>query len=238
MAKSKIKLNAWAIIAAISFLFLAFAPYLSSLTLNIFRDQPIHMMLTNFIKSIFNLGNTVNFLACLGVTICIFTKIDAIGVTLASGLFWISNLVALIKTLSIIIKYGLFFRVLGSTFTEVLELTAYFVMFVVGVLFTILFFMKKSAPVFAKVVAFLPALILLVLSVIRFIGNTGNVITAITTGYDVLYSLVSNSTSTINTFVLFIGFMAIAFKLANFKKKPKNTVEISEDVVVENVVAE
>ena len=238
MAKSKIKLNAWAIIAALSFLYLAFAPYLSSLILNLFQDQPIHIMLVNFVKSIFNLGNTVNFLACLAVTICVFTKIDAIGVTVACGLFWLTNLIALIKTISILAKYGLFLQFLGSTFTEVLELAVYFVMFAVGVWFTILFFMKKSAPVFAKIVAFLPAVILLILFVIRFFGNTGNVITSLTNGSNFLYSFAMNSISTFNTFALLLGFIAIAFKLANFKKKPKSTAEISEDVVVENVVAE
>ena len=238
MAKSKIKLNIWAVIAAISFVYLAFAPYLSSLILNLFQDQPIHMMFLNFIKSVFNLGNTLNFLGCLGVAICIFTKIDAIAVTLASAIFWFSNLIAIIKSVSILIKYSLLLQFLGSTITELLETGAYFVMLVVGIWFTILFFMKKSAPLFAKIVTFLPALTFLLLFVIRFIGNTGNVLTSLTTGSNFLYSFVMNSTSTFNTFVIFIGFMAIAFKFANFKKKPKNTVEISEDVVIENAIAE
>ena len=41
-----------------------------------------------------------------------------------------------------------------------------------------------------------------------------------------------------NSFVLLVGLTAIAVKFANFKKKPKNTVEISEDIIVENVTAE
>ena len=41
-----------------------------------------------------------------------------------------------------------------------------------------------------------------------------------------------------STLVLLIGFTAVAIKLADLKKKPKNLVEISEDVVIENVTTE
>ena len=170
--------------------------------------------------------------------ICIFTKIDKLAVTLASGLFWLSSEIAFIKSIVILIKYEIFFKFLDSIFTDLLSGSVYFLMFIIGIWFTILFFTKKKTPKFAKVVVFLPAAIMALLLCIRFVGNTIDIFKAISQYGNVVYSILENTIHTFNTLVLFIGFLSIAFKFADVKKKPKNTVEINDQVVIENVNAE
>lgn len=114
-------------------------------------------------------------------------------------------------------------------------------MFAVAAWLTILFFKKKETPKFLKVLIFVPVAILAISFLSSFITNFFASITHLASGLPLkflLYSAFSVFSRIFNSFVLLVGLTAIAVKFANFKKKPKNTVEISEDIIVENVTAE
>lgn len=242
MSKLKKKISIWAVITALSFLYLAFIPYVSSPVYNILLGLGFPYIIKNFFASLLNLSNIIHFIACLLIAIGIFTKFDKIAVAAGSAMFWLSSIVSLILNIINSIKYGysLGFGYFASTFFHLL---AYFLLFAVALWVTILFFAKKPTPKIAKIIIFVPIVILAFILIFAFFSNTSNVISALTSGQAfkwTLYSIVINSMNTFNTLISLVGFTAAAFKIAEIgiKKSPENTVEINQDVVIENVTAE
>ena len=237
--KRKIKISS--VIAALSFIYLALCPYVLNPIYNILLGQPLASIFRNFFSVIFNFGNALNFIACLVIAIGIFTKFDKIAITITSALFWLSSLISLISLFANAIKMGYFAHVMTSAFSQMSYMFAYFLMFAVSLWLTILFFAKKETPKFLKVLVFIPvavlAIIMLITTITSFIALVTNLISGLSSNF-LLYSLFSTLIGIFNKLVLLIGFTAVTVKLANFKKKPKNTVEISKDVVIENVVTE
>ena len=241
MSITKKKISISAIIAALSFVYLALCPYVLNPIYNILLSQPFGMVIRNFLTSIFNFGNIINFVACIVIAVGIFTKFDKIAVTITSALFWVSSLVSLISGIINSIKYNYFRMNIVQVISLLSNMFVYFLMFAVALWLTILFFTKKETPKFLKVLIFVPVAILAIIFLASFITNFFALITNLVNGLSskfLLYSAFSVFTRIFNTFVLLVGFTAVAVKLSGFKKKPKNTVEISEDVVIENVVTE
>lgn len=241
MSITKKKISISAIIAALSFLYLAFCPYFLAPIYNLLLGQPLTALISTFISSIFNFSNIINFVACFIIAIGIFTKFDKIALTITSILFWISSLVSLISGIINSIKYDYYRMNLVSVISILANMLVYFLMFAVALWLTILFFTKKETPQFLKILIFIPVAILAIIFLASFITNFIAFITNLVSGLYVkflLYSAFSVFARIFNTLALLVGFTAIAVKLTGFKKKPKNTVEISEDVIVENVVTE
>ncbi len=238
MSSTKKKVSISAIIAALSFIYLAFCPYILNPIYNLILGQPFNMFIRYLISSIFSLGNILNFVACLVIVIGLFTKFDKIAVTVTSALLWFTSLLNLINLIINAINTNHFAHIPASTFSQISFMLVYFLMFAVALWLTVLFFTKKETPKFLKVLVFVPVAILLLICFFSFFTNISAIISAFVTGTSgkwLIYSLVINVTSIINRFILVLGFTAAAVKLADFKKKPKNTVEISENVVLENV---
>lgn len=242
MAKSNNKINIAAVITTISFLYLAFIPYITNVFYNLILGIDFTYVIRNLFSAIFNFGNAVHFVGCLLIAIGILTKFDKIALAASSSMFWLSILISLISNIINSTKYNYRLEVryyLSTAFS----LLIYFLFIAVGVLFTIFFFMKKPIPKLLKITVFVPVALLAISLIITFFSNTSNVISAFTGGFNiewVIYLLISNSVSTFNAFVNLIGFTVASFKIAeiSFKKKTKNTVEISGDIVIENVNAE
>ena len=241
MSISKKKISISAIIAALSFLFLAFYPYFLNPIHNILLGLSFSVIIRIIINSIFNFGNIVNFIACIITAVGIFTKFDKIAVAITSALFWFSSLFTLISGIINSIKFGYFRMNIVQVISLLSNMFIYFLMFAVAAWLTILFFKKKETPKFLKVLIFVPVAILAISFLSSFITNFFASITHLASGLPLkffLYSAFSVFSRIFNSFVLLVGLTAIAVKFANFKKKPKNTVEISEDIIVENVTAE
>lgn len=242
MSKLNKKINIWAIVAAISFLYLAFIPYITNPIYNLLLGYDFVSIIKLLLSTIFNFGNAVYFVGYILIAVGILTKFDKISLAAGSALFWLSSIVSLILNIINSIKHGysLGFGYFASTFFHLL---AYFLLFAVALWVAILFFAKKPTPKIAKIVIFVPLAILAVLLIFAFFSNTSNVISALTSGQAfqwTLYSIVINSMNTFNTLISFVGFTAAAFKIAEIgiKKSPENTVEISEGVIIENVTTE
>ncbi len=241
MALTKKKINISAIIVALSFIYLALCPYILNPIYNILLGQPFVMIISNLFKSIFNFGNIINFVACIVIAVGIFTKFDKIAVTITSALFWVGSLVSLISGIINSIKYDYYRIEFVSVLSILANMFVYFLMFAIALWLTILFFTKKETPKFLKILIFVPVAILAIIFLASFITNFFALITHLINGLSskfLLYSAFSVFARIFNTFVLLVGFTAVAVKLSGFKKKPKNTVEISEDVIIENVAAE
>ena len=233
MSITKKKISISAIIAALSFLFLAFYPYFLNPIHNILLGQSFSVIIRIIINSIFNFGNIVNFIACIITVVGIFTKFEKIAVAITSALFWFSSLFTLISGIINSIKFGYFRMNIVQVISLLSNMFIYFLMFAVAAWLTILFFKKKETPKFLKVLIFVPVAILAISFLSSFITN----FFALPLKF-FLYSAFSVFSRIFNSLVLLVGLTAIAVKFANFKKKPKNTVEISEDIIVENVTAE
>ena len=242
MSLKKKKISISAIIAAISFIYLAFCPYvLNPIIYNIILGQPFLSIIRSFFASIFALNNIINFIACLVMIVGIFTKFDKIAATITSALFWLSSLINLITLFINANKMGHFAHLPLSVFSQLSFMFSYFLMFAVSLWLTIMFFTKKEPPKFLKVLIFVPVAILGLIFLFSFISNLIGLITNLLSGMYgkfLLYSMFTVFGGIFSTLVLLIGFTAVAIKLADLKKKPKNLVEISEDVVIENVTTE
>ena len=240
MATNK-KISIPSIIAAISFIYLAFCPYIINPIFNILLGLDFNVIIRIIVNSIFNFGNIINFIACVITAVGIFTKFDKIAVAITSALFWLSSLVTLISGIINSIKYG-YFRMNAVQLISLLSnMLSYFLIFAIALWLAILFFKKKEVPKFLKIIAFAPVIIFALILFFTFFGDVSNIISPLTDGAPFRYffnTLIINSSSIFNRLVLVIGYAAVMAKLTDLKKKPKNTVEISENVVIENVTAE
>lgn len=241
MSLTKKKISISAIIAALSFLYLAFCPYFINPIYNAILGQTFTMIIKNLISSIFAFGNILNFVACLTIVVGIFTKFDKIAFAVTSAIFWLSTLIGLISGIINSVKYEYYTLGFATVVNSLSYMLVYFLMLGVAIWLTILFFTKKETPKLLKVLIFLPIAILALIHFFSFFTNVSDIISMLTAGASgkwFLYSVFSNCVSIFNRIIIFIGFVAVAVKLADFKKKSKNTVEINEELVVENVTAE
>ena len=241
MSLTKKKFSISALIACLAFLYLAFSPAVLNPFYNIILGQPFRTIISNFFASIFSFGSIISFIACLTTAVGIFTKFDKIAFAITSALFWLSSVISLITSIVNSFKYEYYQLGFGNIFSNLTYILTYFLFFAVALWLTILFFAKKETPKFLKGLVFVPVAILLLICFFAFFTNVSAIISAFVNGLGckwMLYSIITNLMSIFNRFVLLIGFTAAAFKLADLKKKPKNTVEISEEIVVENVTAE
>lgn len=241
MSLTKKKFSISALIACLSFLYLAFSPAVLNPFYNIMLGQPFRTIISNFFASIFSFGSIISFIACLTTAVGIFTKFDKIAFAITSALFWLSSVINLITSIVNSFKYEYYHLGFGNIFSNLTYILTYFLFFAVALWLTILFFAKKETPKFLKGLVFVPVAILLLICFFAFFTNVSAIISAFVNGLGskwMLYSIITNLMSIFNRFVLLIGFTAASFKLADLKKKPKNTVEISEEIVVENVTTE
>ena len=241
MSLTKKKISVSAIIAALSFLYLAICPVFLNPIYGLILENPFGIILRNLISYIFSFGNILNFLACLFIVIGIFTKVDKIAVTVTAAIFWLSSLIGLITNIANSIKYEYYTLTFAAVINSLSYMFAYFLLFAIALWLTILFFTKKETPKFLKLLVFLPIVVLAIIHLFSFFSNASGIISVLSAhanGKWVIYSLFSNLASIFNRLIAFIGFTAVAVKLANLKKKPKNTVEISEEITIEKVVAD
>lgn len=241
MSLTKKKFSVSAIIAALSFLLLAFVPYFTSTLYYLIMSNGISFILKNIISSIFNLSNIVNFFACIVMVVGIFTRFDKIAFTVTSGLFWLVTLINIITSIVNSVKYNFYQITFISVLSQLTYLFIYFLFFALGIWFAILFFAKKETPKALKILIFIPVAILAITVCVSFFTGIISLITNLVEGYSgkiAFYLTVSSLINIFNSFVLLVGFSTAAIKLANFKKKPKNTVEINPEIVVENVISE
>jgi hypothetical protein len=238
---TKKKISIPSIIAAISFIYLAFCPYIINPIFNILLGHNFNVIIRIIVNSIFNFGNIINFLACLITAVGIFTKFDKIAVAITSALFWLSSLVTLISGIINSIKYG-YFRMNAVQLISLLSnMLSYFLIFAIALGLTILFFKKKETPKFLKIVAFIPVIIFALILFFAFLNDALHIFSLIVDGVNIGYilnTLLFNALYLSDDFALVIGFGAVMAKLTDLKKKPKNTVEISENIVVENATNE
>ncbi len=242
MPKLKKKINISAVIATISFLYLAFIPLITTPLYNIILGNDFLSIIRILISTIFSLGSIVHFIGCIIFAVGIHTKFDKIAYAAGSTLFWLSVLISLISNILNSVKYNYKLGV-GHFISTGFSLFIYLLFIAVGVLFTVFFFIKKPLPKILRFAVFVPAALLGISLIFTFFSNTSNVISSFghNAGFKwVLYSVLSNSIGTINSLVNLIGFVTAGLKIAeiSFKKKSDNTVKISEDVVIENVTTE
>ena len=240
MATNK-KISIPSIIAAISFIYLAFCPYIINPIFNILLGHNFNVIIRIVVNSIFNFGNIINFLACVITAVGIFTKFDKIAVAITSALFWLSSFVNLITLFINANKTGLSAHFPLSVFSLLTHMLSYFLIFAIAIGLTILFFKKKETPKFLKIVAFIPVIIFALILFFAFLSDALHIFSLIAGGVNIGYllnTLLFNALDLSDDFALVIGFAAVMVNLTDLKKKPKNTVEISENIVVENVTAE
>ncbi|MBO5210404.1 MAG: hypothetical protein J6B80_00570 [Clostridia bacterium] len=240
MSLTKKKLNIWAVVAALSFLYLAFIPYIMSPIETILISEGFGYIIRNFFSALFNISNILSFVANILLAVGILTKFDKIAVAGACAILWLSGVISLITNIANSIKYG---YKLGFSyyFSSAFNLFTLFLLFAVTLVFAIFYFSKKPIPKLLKIALFIPVAFIGISFIFSFFTNTSNVISAIASGQELkwtIYSIVINSMNTINGLIRLVGFTAVAVKLADFKKKPENTIEINEEVVIENVTAE
>ena len=241
MSLTKKKFSISALITCLAFLYLAFSPAVLNPLYNIMLGQPFRTIISNFFASIFSFSSIISFIACLTTAVGIFTKFDKIAFAVTSGLFWLSTFINLIRLVIRLGANNYYQPILINIFSNLPYLFVYFIFFALGVWFAILFYNKKETPKALKILIFIPVAILAITVCVSFFTSIVSLITNLVEGYPskiTLYLIISTFVNIVKQFVLLIGFIAVAIKLSNFKKKPKNTVEISEEVVVENVVAE
>ncbi len=238
---TKKKISIPSIIAAISFIYLAFCPYIINPIFNILLGHNFNVIIRIIVNSIFNFGNIINFIACVITAVGIFTKFDEIAVAITSALFWLSSLVTLISGIINSIKYG-YFRMNAVQLISLLSnMLSHFLIFAIAIGLTILFFKKKETPKFLKIVAFIPVIIFALILFFAFLSDALHIFSLIAGGVNIRYllnTLLFNALDLSDDFALVIGYAAVMIKLTDLKKKPKNTVEISENVVIENVTTE
>ncbi len=241
MSLTKKKFSISALITCLAFLYLAFSPAVLNPLYNIMLGQPFRTIISNFFASIFSFSSIISFIACLTTAVGIFTKFDKITFTITSALFWLSSVINLITTIVNSFKYEYYHLGFVSVLSSLSYILTYFLFFAVALWLTILFFTKKETPKLLKGLIFVPVAILLLICFFTFFTNVSAIISAFVNDLGskwMLYSIITNLMSIFNRFVLLIGFTAAAVKLAGLKKKPKNTVEISEEVIIENVTTE
>ena len=241
MSLTKRKISITVIIAAACFALLAFLPYFQSIITSILQFSGLTYFINNLFSIIFDFGNATNLLACIVMAVGIFTKFDKIALTASSGLFWIRTLVSFITSFRYSFQYVKTINIIISVLTNSSILFAYFSIFAIAVLLTILLFTKKEAPKFLKLLLFIPVVILAVpffiSTIISFISIFSSIIRYYNASF-LLNIIIPNIFGIFQKVLLIIGFTAVAIKIADLKKKPKNVIEISEDVIVENVITE
>ncbi len=240
MATKKI-ISIPSIIAAISFIYLAFCPLVINPILDLIMGNSFADVIRHSISSMLSLHSIICFWSYIIITVGIFTKFDKIAVAVSAALLWLGTLISFITSIINSFKYD-FYRL---SFTNVLSalsyMLAYFLVFAIALWLAVLFFKKKEIPKFLKIVAFAPVIIFALILFFTFFGNVSNIISYLTNGAPFRYflnTLILNLSSIFNRLVLIIGYAAVIVKLTDLKKKPQNTVEISENVVIENVTAE
>ena len=237
----KKKFSIPSIIAAISFIYLAFCPIVLNPILNLIMGNSLAAVIRHSITSMLSLHCILVFWSYIIIAVGVFTKFDKISVAVSAALLWLGTLISFITSIINSFKYD-FYRL---SFTNVLSalshMLAYFLVFAIALWLAILFFKKKEVPKFLMIIAFAPVIIFALILFFTFFGDVSNIISPLTDGAPFRYffnTLIINSSSIFNRLVLVIGYAAVMIKLADLKKKPKNTVEISENIVVENVTAE
>ena len=132
MSITKKKISISAIIAALSFLFLAFYPYFLNPIHNILLGQSFSVIIRIIINSILNFSNIINFIACIITAVGIFTKFDKIAVAITSALFWFSSLFTLISGIINSIKFAYFRMNIVQVISLLSNIFIYFLMFAVA----------------------------------------------------------------------------------------------------------
>ncbi len=245
MAKSKFKNIALAIIAAFSFIYAGFFPYIVDVLDFLVNHKSFEELIRDLLYTIFNFPNTAFLLASLVIAIGIFTKFDKIAFTISSALFWLGSFVFSFTYFFDAIKYN---YLTNDFFNEVLYIIsyftyplAYFLMLGIGIWLTIIFFKKRETPKFLNIVIFIALAVwclALLLELIPLFAEIPNTIIKSWGSNAILEFFVFRCNYLFNLFLQFIGFTAVAVKLADFKKRSKNTVEINDKVIVKNVKAE
>ena len=238
---TKKKISIPSIIAAISFIYLAFTPIVIDPFLNLIMGNSFADVIRHSISSMLSLRSIICFWSYIIIVVGIFTKFDKIAVAVSGALFWFNTLISFIETIihSIRYHYTLGF---GGVVSALSYLLADFLVFAIALWLTILFFKKKETPKFLKIVAFAPVAVFALILFFSFFSDISNIISVISAiGVNIRYllnTLIINLSGMFDRLVLVIGYAAVMIKLTDLKKKPKNTVEISENVVIENVTAE
>ena len=237
----KEKFSIPSIIAAISFIYLAFTPIVIDPFSNLIMGNSLSGVINHLIDTIFEFRNILIFWSYIIIVVGIFTKFDKIAVAVSAALLCFNTLVSFIETIISSIRYH--FTIEFDTVVLALSyMLAYFLVFGIALWLAILFFKKKETPKFLKIVAFAPVAVFALILFFSFFNNVSDMISLISAiGVNMKYllnTLIIDSSETFNRAVMIIGFAAVMIKLTDLKKKPKNTVEISENVVVENVTAE
>lgn len=235
------KLSITAIVAALCFGLLAFQPYLLNITTNLLSLHDFGFILKNILLSFFYLGNSVNFIACIVMAVGLFTKFDKIAVSVSSGLFFLSTLISVINSFKSLFKYSKFLNIILSFVSNSSILFAYFLFFALSLFLAILLFNKKEAPKFFKFLFFVPVVILAITFFLSTIISSISIFSSLPRYFNTDYTvniIIPNIWGGFQRLLLIIGFTAVAIKLADLKKKPKNTVEISEEIIIENVINE
>lgn len=240
MATNK-KISIPSIIAAISFIYLAFCPIVVNPILDLIMGNSFSAVIRHSITSMLSLHSIICFWSYIIIVVGIFTKFDKIAVAVSAALLWFNTLISFIETIISSIRYH--FTIEFNTVVLALSyMLAYFLVFGIALWLAILFFAKKPTPKFLKVFAFAPVMVFALILFFSFFNNVSDMISLISAiGVNMKYllnTLIIDSSETFNRAVMIIGFGAVMVKLTGLKKKPKNKVEINENIVVENVTAE
>ena len=89
MQNSKRKFNILNIVTAVSFIYIAFSPYIVSLLnlmVPIFQGVMFKFVIESFFNVVFNFQNVLCFVASILALICVFTKFDKIGAAVSSDM--------------------------------------------------------------------------------------------------------------------------------------------------------
>ena len=223
MSKVKFKNIALAIVAALCFMYLAIYPYILCILDIIIYRYPISLI----IDSIFDFSNATNFIACAIIMVGIFTKFDKIAFTASAGFFLLSIFESAVSYFISSIQNSWHYDDFLYIVSDLLYILAFFLMFAVGVLFTIFFFMKKELNKILKLAVFLPIIIWAIATFIALIPFVIYILEDIS--YSGIYL------RWIIRFVLFrgpyllsllaqlVGFTAVAFKLISSEKVKTST---------------
>lgn len=227
MAKTKNLILAF--IATLSFLYASIFPYFSYLlSFIVYKNEFSIRGLLNYITS--NFEDVFFLLGFVIIAVGILTKFDGIALTASSALLWLGSVISAVTYFIDAVRYNYFKSGFLSEISYILsDFTfplAYFLMFVVGIWLTILFFKKKDMPKILNVLIFVALAIwcfaFLLLLIPYSIDMIPNFQRYLKDGVIVDF-IIMRGAYLVNIFSQLIGFAITAFVLADFRKKTSIT---------------
>ncbi len=221
----KKKFNIPTIIAAISFIYLAFSPLIITPIFNLIMGYSFGVVIESLINYIFTLSSIIFFWSYIIIAVGILTKFDKITVAASAALLWIGSIISFISYIINSTKSDYNVLRFNNIISHLAYILAYFLLFGIAAWLIISFIQKKPRPKFLKVLVFVPVVMFVIILVFLLFSNISNLIAYSVNGIPAKYfinSLFLNLSEIFNVCVLIIGFTAVIIEITGVKINLKN----------------